>query len=121
MGNYRITVTNSSPGQPPLRQTSNLFNSLKPDISPVTDVIYGSAAAGNLSGGEEITGEISTDVPYAADLELGGGTNYGTYKPHTTIRLANPVRGDLSISPRPAWIPTFLKSVPKMINHIKRG
>lgn len=121
MGNYRIRISHSSPGEAPYRQTSNLYNSIHPDISPVSDVLYGDATQGTLQGGEEITGEISTDVPYAPDLELGGGTNYGTYKPHTTIRLINPVHGSLSISPRPAWIPTFLKTVPKMINLIKRG
>jgi hypothetical protein len=119
MGNYRIRVNHSSPGQPPLRQTSNLYNSIRPDISPVTDVLY--VGGGSLVGGEEITGEISTDVDYAPTLELGGSLNAGGYKRHTTIRLANPVQGDISIAPRPAWIPTFLKSAPKMVNLIRRG
>jgi hypothetical protein len=119
MGNYRIRVEHSSSGEPPRRQTSNLYNSITPDISPVSDVLF--TGGDQLIGGEEIEGVIYTDVQYAPDLELGGGTDYGQYKAHTTIRLINPIRNSISISPRPAWLPTFIKSIPRMVNLIRRG
>jgi hypothetical protein len=114
--NYRVRRRHSSPGQAPFKQTANLHDSIQPDMSGVSNVIY----FPGMIGGEEITGEISTDVDYAVALELGGSIQGGP-KRHTSIRLINPIQGPINIAPRPAWIPTFNRKLNAMINHIRRG
>lgn len=109
-GGLRRTFEHSNPGDPPLKQTENLYNSIRVDISAYD--------------GYQITAECSTDAEYANTLELGGAlqVDQDTQKPHTGWRLIHPIPNGMviTIAPRPAWLPTFRRTVRDMIRIISR-
>jgi len=101
----RIRRRHSSPGESPLKQTGNLYKSIKTEI-------------GGPSG---LTGNIYSDVPYAKTLELGGVYQESQdEKSHTTVRLINPLKNPVSIAPRPAWVPVLKRETDKIIKILVR-
>lgn len=115
--NLRKTIAHSSAGSPPFVQTQNLGNSL--------NVISGARAITLNQGTIQLSNEIQvasvySDVPYAKDLEFGGmAAPYDARKlKYTDWRLINPIRHSMYIAPRPAWRPSFDKSVSRMIGMI---
>lgn len=95
--NLRQRIVHSRTGEPPRRQTGNLYESIQTELDP-----------------ETLSGRVFTDVPYAPMLELGGFSfSFPQFlKKYTRIRLVNPIRHSLVIGPRPAWRQTFDESMP---------
>ena len=109
----RMMWITSAPGSPPKKQTGNLEKSIEIDIEH-----------NGVSGffGQEVNGYISTDVPYAKTLELGGSLQVDqSTKKYTRVRLVNPVKDVHNIAARPAWLPTFEEEKSRMIQTIRRG
>jgi len=101
----RRRVVHSKSGEPPRRQTGNLYESIRWKVSGPTG---------------RIEGVIFTDVPYAPEIEYGGiARNYGQIsKKYTKERLINPLpRGAYNIAPRPAWRIAFHKSAFRMLGY----
>lgn len=84
-------VVHSQPGEPPRRQTANLYNSIKKEVISTVDGVEGA---------------VFTDVPYAPTLEYGGELQV-TDRPHASVELSNPFINAITIAPRPAWGPAF--------------
>jgi hypothetical protein len=113
-GNRR-QLRHSAPGQPPFVQTFNLASSL---------TISQSSGSRILQRGR-LTTRISTRVPYAKTLELGGTFNLpqtSSLRRWARWTLTNPIPQNKTptIAPRPAWIPVFNRTRVEMVNAIKR-
>lgn len=108
-GNKRLRVYHSNVDNPPLRQTSNLYNSIATDIK--------------FKRRDNICGTVFTDVPYAPVLEQGGSCQIDQeLKNHTTFRLINPFsNAGAEISKRPAWHKKWISLLNKMISLIANG
>ena len=110
-GIFRRRVRHSSPGQSPFWQTGNLANSLKFSQSTANWV-------------HRV--RISTDVEYAAALELGGVAQVPqSAKKYTRFRLVNPIKKNratgMLIDPRPAWMPIFMMMRHRLVKIIRTG
>lgn len=102
-GNMRRRLVHSRPGEPPRRQTGNLYESINWQV-----------------GGKigRLEGVIWTDVKYASELEYGGfSQNYlQVNKKYTKERLINPLpKWGYFIAPRPAWRIAFHKAFNAML------
>ena len=98
-GNMRERKVHSRVGEPPRKQTSNLYESIRSYVN-----------VNDLSGG------VYTDVDYAPSLEYGGiaYSFFQLLKKYTRIRLINPLHGHFIIGPRPAWRQTFNECMPQV-------
>lgn len=96
--------TYSSAGNPPFKQSNNLFNSIVSLSSRTIDTL--------------VT-EISTDVPYAETLELGGSLQLDPAQ-HTHASQPAQLFKEKLIAPRPAWLPTFNALVGTIISSLTR-
>ena len=106
-GIWRFRDQHSDPGQPPLQQTGELHNSII-DLYRHTNV--------------QLTAEVSSDVAYADELELGGTSQVNQFnKVHTSFRLVNPLTHPFTIAPRPAWLPVFKSLLNWMILQLKQS
>lgn len=112
----RKRVKHSRPGQPPLRQTSNLYNSIQiysdsddfVNFNPKTNVF-------------KVRGY--TDVEYAMTLEQGGiaVNDYGQRKKHSSIHIINPLKRPVYfIAPRPVWLPVWNTYLYLIFDKIRR-
>ena len=102
-GNMRRRLVHSRGGEPPRRQTGNLYESINWKV-----------------GGKigKLEGIIWTDVPYAPELEYGGfSRNYlQANKKYTGERLINPLpKWGYFITARPAWRIAFHKAFNAMM------
>lgn len=104
IGNMRRRLVHSRPGEPPRRQTGNLYESIQWQVG---------GRIGRLEG------IIYTDVPYAPEMEYGGFSRYypQAHKKYTKERLVNPLpKMGYMIAPRPAWRIAFHKAYDAMIS-----
>lgn len=115
-GNLRVRMKHSPPGSVPFAQTFNLANSIRTSYNFKRRVAFTSK-----SRTFKIRSRISSDVPYSKTLERGGTLSIPqSRKKYTSIRLINPLKGGVTITPRPAWLPLFERLHPKMVGVIAK-
>jgi len=102
---FRKRILFSNPGESPHWQSQNLALSVK-----------FSSSNGSRTSNKSIS-RISSDVPYALTVELGG-VKTTSNKPYAKYRLVPKSLPAKPMSARPAWIPTFIKLQIPMIDTI---
>ena len=117
-GVLRLRLIHSTPGQPPRKQTENLYNSIKTDTFAKPNLNI--ATQFRLPVIEQ-GGAVFTDVPYAPSLERGGMSVLGAPTPYTSWQLVNPIMKVIRILPRPAWRPVWNFMIKRMFNRILKG
>ena len=117
-GILRLRLVHSRPGEPPRKQTENLYNSIKASESAVPN--FSAAQKFRLPDIEQAA-VVSTDVPYAKILEEGGLSILGAPTPYTSWQLINPIMKVIRILPRPVWRPVLAYMQRRMLNRIYKG
>lgn len=115
VNNWRVRLRHSSPGNPPFKQTGNLFESIAKHLK--------FRKFGKDKDNVAVYGAVFTDVPYAPTLELGSPqvqVNQDT-KQYTNFRLANPFLGAANIEKRDIWLKIWNRNLNRMLLCIKRG
>ncbi len=120
-GGLRLRINHSLPGNAPLQQTGNLYNSITTKTGIGDNMILSSNLGIMTKDSDVIEGVCYTMVPYAAALEFGGAIQTDEHnKLFTNYRLINPIRKVITIAPRPVWIVVWWDSLQKMLNIVSK-
>ena len=93
----RIRRRHSDSGEVPYKQTGNYAKSIRTEVD---------------TRGDQIIASVFTDVPYSQTLEFGGSFQMDqNNKKYSKIRLVNPFRSPIIITPRPVWIPVLRANI----------
>ena len=93
----RIRRRHSDSGEVPYKQTGNYAKSIRHEVD---------------TRGDQIIATVFTDVPYSQTLEFGGSFQMDqNNKKYSKIRLVNPFRSPINITPRPVWMPVLRANI----------
>lgn len=123
-GDVRLMIATSFPNFPPLKQTSNLYNSIRRTVVKTINRRRVMLGFPNKTAFDFplLEGRVQTDVPYAKALEEGGTSSSDPDKPYTGITLIGIDTSKIrNIAARPAWVPTFLVEKGNMVEAVKKN